>query len=132
VLGPWVNGRKLNALTGVIIWVLVLLSVILTASVLFPNITGAQIMEVLVGGAALGVGVGAFLLVQSHRRRDVVTVNDALAEVPNRGTWRMPPLQRLERPTMSLQRKVGLFTLRTYLAIAFILVIVKIVEVAMK
>ncbi len=132
VLGPWVNGRKLNALTGVIIWVLVLLSVILTASVLFPNITGAQIIEVLLGGAALGVGVGVFLLVQSHRRRGVVTVNDALAEVPNRGTWRMPPLQRLERPTMSLQRKVGLLTLRAYLAVAFILVIVKIVEVAMK
>jgi hypothetical protein len=76
--------------------------------------------------------MGAFLLIQVHRRRDEVTVNDALAEVPNRATWRMPALQRLERPAMSTQRKVGLFTLRAYLAIAFILVIVKIVEVALK
>jgi Mn2+/Fe2+ NRAMP family transporter len=132
VLGPWVNGRKLNVLTATIVWVLVLLSVILTASVLFPNITGGQIIAVLVGGAVLGVCVGVFLLVRAHRRRDVVTVNDALAEVPNRATWRMPPLQRLERPAMSMQRKVGLFTLRAYLAIAFILVIVKIVALAVK
>jgi Mn2+/Fe2+ NRAMP family transporter len=132
VLGPWVNGRKLNMLTATIVWVLVLLSVILTASVLFPNITGAQIIDVLMGGMVLGIGVGIFLLIQARRRRDVVTVNDVLAEVPDRATWRMPPLQRLERPAMSMQRKVGLFTLRAYLAVAFILVIVKIVEVAVK
>jgi Mn2+/Fe2+ NRAMP family transporter len=132
VLGPWVNGRKLNMLTATIVWVLVLLSVILTASVLFPNITGAQIIDVLMGGMVLGIGVGIFLLIQARRRRDVVTVNDVLAEVPDRATWRIPPLQRLERPTMSMQRKVGLFTLRAYLAVAFILVIVKIVEVAVK
>jgi NRAMP (natural resistance-associated macrophage protein)-like metal ion transporter len=132
VLGPWVNGRKLNMLTATIVWVLVLLSVILTASVLFPNITGAQIIDVLMGGTVLGIGVGIFLLIQARRRRDVVTVDDVLAEVPDRATWRMPPLQRLERPTMSMQRKVGLFTLRAYLAVAFILVIVKIVEVAVK
>ena len=132
VLGPWVNGRKLNMLTGTIVWVLVLLSVVLTASVLFPNITGAQIIDVLVVGMTIGVCVGLLLLIQAHRRRDVITVNDALAEDPNRGSWRMPALQLLERPTMSTQRKVGLFTLRAYLAIAFVLVIVKIVEVAVK
>ena len=37
VLGPWVNGKKLNVFTGVIVGVLVLLSVVLTASVLFPE-----------------------------------------------------------------------------------------------
>jgi Mn2+/Fe2+ NRAMP family transporter len=130
VLGPWVNGRKLNALTGVIVWVLVLLSVILTASVLFPNITGAQIVDILIGGALVGAAVGVLLLAQAWRSRDVVTVTDALAETSGRETWRMPAFQRLERPTMSTQRKLGLLTLRCYLAIAFALVIVKIVEVA--
>ena len=37
VLGPWVNGRWLNLFTGAVIAVLVMLSVILTASVLFPD-----------------------------------------------------------------------------------------------
>jgi Mn2+/Fe2+ NRAMP family transporter len=36
VLAPWVNSKKLNVFTGAVIWVLVVLSVILTASVLFP------------------------------------------------------------------------------------------------
>jgi Mn2+/Fe2+ NRAMP family transporter len=132
VLGPWVNGRKLNVLTATIVWVLVLLSVILTASVLFPEISGAQIVDVLVGGMALGLCIGVFLLVQAWRRRDVVTVDDALAEVPDRSTWRMPALHVLERPSMSIQRKVGLLTLRAYLAVAFVLVIVKVVDVAVK
>ena len=39
VLGPWVNGRGLNVFTGAVIAVLVMLSVILTASVLFPDAT---------------------------------------------------------------------------------------------
>jgi hypothetical protein len=132
VLGPWTNGKKLNALTGAIIWVLVILSIILTASVLFPGITGPQIVTVLAAGVLIGLALGAFLLVQARRRRDRITVDDALAETPNRDTWRMPPLALLERPRMSLQRKIGLLTLRGYLVLAFTLVVVKIVEVAVR
>jgi hypothetical protein len=44
----------------------------------------------------------------------------------------MPALSRLERPVMSRQRKVGLLALRGYLLVAFALVIVKIVEVAVR
>ncbi len=130
VLGPWVNGRKLNILTGSIIWILVLLSIVLTASVLFPDISGAQIVDLLVGGSLLGLLVGLYLLIAAHRRRDRLTVIDALAETTRRETWRMPALARLERPAMSVQRKVGLLTLRGYLVVAFALVIVKIVQVA--
>jgi Mn2+/Fe2+ NRAMP family transporter len=132
VLGPWTNGKKLNALTGVIIWVLVLLSIVLTASVLFPAITGSQIVMVLGVGVVIGVVLGTFLLVQGRRRGERVTVDDALAETRNRETWRMPPLALLARPRMSLQRKLGLLTLRGYLTVAFTLVIVKIVEVALR
>jgi NRAMP (natural resistance-associated macrophage protein)-like metal ion transporter len=132
VLGPWVNGKKLNAFTAVIIWVLVLLSVILTASVLFPAISGGQIVAVLLGGMVVGLGLGIFLLLQSHRNRDRTTVDDALAETSRRQTWRMPPLSLLERPVMSQQRKLGLLTLRCYLLIAFALVILKVVEVAVR
>ena len=124
------NGRKLNVFTGAIVGILVLLSVILTASVLFPNITGGQIEGVLLGGVGVGLGVALYLVIQARRNRDQVTVDDVLAETANRETWRMPPLARLERPVMSRQRKMGLITLRGYLLIAFALVIVKIVEVA--
>jgi hypothetical protein len=130
VLGPWVNGKKLNAFTGTIVGILVLLSVVLTVSVLFPNITGSQIEGILLAGIGVGLGVALFLVIQGRRSRNRVTVDDVLADTTRRDTWRMPNLSRLERPVMSRQRKVGLITLRGYLLIAFVLVIVKIVEVA--
>jgi len=130
VLGPWVNGRKLNAVTGAIIWILLLLSVILTASVLFPDISGAQIAAVLLGGTAAGVGLGLGILLRGRRERSRITVRDALAETAHRETWRMPALSLLERPVMSRQRMLGLLLLRGYLVVAFVLVIVKVVEVA--
>jgi Mn2+/Fe2+ NRAMP family transporter len=42
VLGPWVNSRSLNLFTGAVIVVLVILSMILTLSVLFPGINEAR------------------------------------------------------------------------------------------
>ncbi|MBW8077431.1 MAG: manganese transporter [Gallionella sp.] len=132
VLGPWVNGKWLNALSAAIVWILVLLSVILTASVLFPNITSTQIVAILAVGSMVGFLVGGILIAQRHRRREIVTVDDVLAEVSNRDTWRMAPLQTLTRPVMSSQRKIGMMTLRGYLGVAFVMVVVKIVEVAVK
>ena len=128
VLGPWVNGRKLNLLTSAVVWVLVLLSVILTASVLFPGITGTQIEVVLGGGSAFGLLLGAFLLIQARRTARHTMTSPVVWE--DRRLWRMPALHLLAKPVMSTQRKIGLMTLRGYLIVAFALVVVKIVQVA--
>jgi hypothetical protein len=53
-------------------------------------------------------------------------------EWQKKDTWRMPALNRLTKPVMSTQRKAGLMVLRGYLIIAFTLVVVKVVEVAVK
>jgi Mn2+/Fe2+ NRAMP family transporter len=130
VLGPWVNSRRLNAFTASVVWVLVLLSVVLTASVLFPDISSGAIVGVLVGGVVVGLLVAAVMAVLGHRAKaGVVRVP---VEWHDRNTWRMPPLNRLARPPISLQRKIGLVTLRGYLLVAFSLVVVKIVEVAVR
>jgi hypothetical protein len=130
VLGPWVNGRKLNALASLIVWVLVLLSLVLTSSVLFPHITGQQIVLVLAVGSGIGLVCGLLMLARSHRQaRRTLTVP---AEWEDRMNWRMPPLHLVGKPVVSTQRKVGLVLLRGYLLVAFILVIVKVVEVALK
>ena len=146
VLGPWVNGTKTNIFTSVVVWVLVLLSVILTASVLFPDISGTAILGVLLGGALLGLALGAMLLAQSRRsRRRALAAHAATgplgdeidappaAEVSygERATWRMPALELLAKPVLSTQRKVGLLTLRAYLVLAVVLVIVKLVTVSL-
>jgi Mn2+/Fe2+ NRAMP family transporter len=130
VLGPWANSKKLNVFTSAVIWVLLLLSIILTASVLFPNITGTQIEGVLFGGLALGAVIGLCLGVQGRKARSQRTLVDVLAASGSRDTWRMPPLSRLVKPVMSTQRKIGLMTLRGYLIIAFGLVVFKVVNVA--
>jgi NRAMP (natural resistance-associated macrophage protein)-like metal ion transporter len=130
VLGPWVNGRGLNVFTSAVVWVLVLLSIILTASVLFPNITGTQIIGILLGGVLVGVAVG--LYIAFHARKLRAEESTVPVEWLERRTWRMPALDLLARPSISIQRKIGLLTLRAYLLIAFLLVVVKVVEVAVK
>jgi NRAMP (natural resistance-associated macrophage protein)-like metal ion transporter len=130
VLGPWVNSRKLNVVASVVVWVLVLLSLVLTSSVMFPNITGQQIVLLLTIGSGVGLVCGLFMLARSHRQaRRTLTVP---AEWEDRMKWRMPPLHLVGKPVISTQRKVGLVLLRGYLLVAFILVIVKVVEVAVK
>jgi hypothetical protein len=66
--GSWANTRLKNLFTGAVIAILVTLSVILTASVLFPSITGTQILAVLVVGSVAGVGVTLLLLARQARR----------------------------------------------------------------
>jgi NRAMP (natural resistance-associated macrophage protein)-like metal ion transporter len=128
VVGPWANGKAMNVLTSVIIWVLILLSVILTASVLFPNISGTEIEAVLVGGGAVGLVSGAVLLVRSARR-SAETPAPAFSATARRD-WRMAPLTLLEKPELSRGRKVGLIAMRVYLAVAFVLVVTKVILVA--
>jgi hypothetical protein len=43
----------------------------------------------------------------------------------------MPPLAELTRPVWSTTRKIGMFTLRAYLVIAVVLLVVKVIELAL-
>jgi Mn2+/Fe2+ NRAMP family transporter len=128
VLGPWVNGRWLNLFTSLVIAVLVMMSIVLTASVLYPSITAGTILWILATGTVLAVVVGLGLSV--HRRRHpaaaVVRVDKAL-----RASWRMPPLNLLALPELSASRRAGLTVLRTYLFIAMALVVVRVVQLAL-
>jgi len=125
VLGPWVNGRRTNLFTSGVIAVLITLSVVLTAAVLFPAITGRQIVEIVVVCVAASLLAGAWVLARARRAVGGVPVDRS-----GRENWRMPPLAVLSKPVLSTGRKVGLTALRAYLAIAMILVIVKIIQMA--
>ena len=127
VLGPWVNGRWQNLITGVIVAVLVMLSIILTADVMFPAITDGQILAILGGGTALG-GIGLVVTRLSvNGRKDEDTADPQAAD---RSTWRMPPLHRLPPPRLSLVTRAWLGVLRLYLAMATIMVVVRVVQIA--
>jgi Mn2+/Fe2+ NRAMP family transporter len=125
VLGPWANTFKVNLFTGAVIAVLVMLSVILTASVLFPHITGNQILSVLGGGSTLGVAVLIAMLLW-RRRRGAPPMAAPAAPPSESATWRMPPLSELPRPELTILNRAFLTVLRVYLFIAGGLVLVRI------
>jgi Mn2+/Fe2+ NRAMP family transporter len=193
VLGPWVNSPKTNAFTGAVIAVLITLSVVLTASVMFPGITASAIFAIMAGCAVVAVAGGGFALVHARRSAQTAALAEAaeltevagltetagisefagvresagpdgpmgtaeaagtavLAEAPlaesgleseagavtdaplvpvDKLSWRMPPLSELPTPVIKGARRIGLLGLRGYLAIAMIMVIVKIVETAL-
>ena len=78
-------------------------------------------------GASL-VGMGVVSLLQ-RRRRGPVAQRVALSR-KEKETWRMPPLAELTKPVWSTTRTIGMLTLRLYLVIAVILLVVKVIQLA--
>ena len=144
VLGPWVNTLRQNILAWTIVWSLVLLSLALTATTFFPGLSTTTIEAGLAGGAAVGIVGGAAVIIASRRSSDLRDAEatprklggglDTPAERrairrQDRTNWQTPNLAMIARPTMSPIRRAGLLTLRGYLVLAVVFVIIKIVEV---
>ncbi|WP_238009504.1 Nramp family divalent metal transporter [Dactylosporangium sp. AC04546] len=128
VLGPWVNTRATNLFTSAVIGVLVMLSIILTTSVLYPRITVTQMLAIVAAGALLALIGVVWLALARHRRP---TPAAAPVDRSQRASWRMPPLALLSRPRLSPGRRLGLAVLRGYLVIAVALVVVRVVQLAL-
>src|SRR5579871_1817215 len=132
VLGPWVNKPWLNVVAAVIVGLLVELSLILAVTVFFPDLDASLLAIVLSVALVIGLlAMGAFSLVRRHRNGANAEAAEALELAKlDPDTWRMPPLAELTRPVWSTTRKVGMFTLRAYLLVAVILMVVKVVQLA--
>lgn len=156
VLGPWVNTVRQNIIAWAIVWSLVLLSLALTATTFFPGVSAATIKAGLAVGAVVGIAGGAAGIVAGRwyaDRREAEAIAQALSggldpepvdrlddtapvsraerravRLQNRLNWQTPNLAGLERPAMSPIRRMGLFTLRAYLTVAVVLVVVKIAQ----
>jgi len=159
VLGPWVNGVRQNIVAWTIVWCLVLLSLALTATTFFPGLPTATIEVGLAAGAVIGIVGGAAAIAAGRRYSDrrvaeVIARDfgggldadevDEIDDIPlltraerravrrqDRANWQTPNLAALDRPVMSPIRRMGLLTLRGYLVVAVVLVIVKVVEAGM-
>ncbi|WP_460722637.1 Nramp family divalent metal transporter [Nocardia heshunensis] len=127
VLGPWVNKTWLNIVAGVIVAVLLLLSGILMATTLFPDLdvvrTSEYLVVALVVLAVVTVGVLRFL-----QRRSPAPAPAPTFDRSEKEHWRMPPLALLEPVTWSAGTKLGMLALRGYLVIGAILLVVKAVQ----
>jgi len=110
-----------------VIAALIMMSIVLTASVLYPEITGGQILWILGGGSVLFViGTGITLMIGGGE--------GVAADRPEYGlrrAWRMPPLDTLQPARMSLSKGVWMAVLRGYLVLAVGMVVVRIVQLAL-
>ncbi len=134
VLGPWMNGRWLNLFTGAVIWILLMLSIILTTATVFPGRSGHAIVAVLGGGTMAGAaGYALLVLLRKADRHHGKTVRPQAAGTgtpADRASWRMPPLNELPAPHLSPAKRIWMALLRAYLVGAVILVAVKVVQIA--
>ena len=122
VLGPWVNRPWLNGVASLILGTLLVLSLILVTTTLFPSIDVVLLLIIL--GAIL---VGGLALFAVYARGNVTT---APVDRAARETWRMPPVALLSRPPASRARQLALLALSSYLIVAVLMLLVKAVQLA--
>jgi NRAMP (natural resistance-associated macrophage protein)-like metal ion transporter len=133
VLGPWVNSRRLNLFTGAVVAVLVMLSVILTGSVLYPDISDTVILSILIGGSALGLATAlGVALAQRRRGMPGPGSTEPIFHAANvsKQNWRMPPLEQLPPARLSPASRIWMIVLRGYLVVAGGLVLFRIFQLA--
>jgi Mn2+/Fe2+ NRAMP family transporter len=123
VLGPWVNPRWLNVIASAVTATFLILSALLVTATLFPRlaVSWRTAALVLLPAAILGAALGARLCPEGP------------PSPPRRSrtgppAWTMPPIETLPPPPASRARLLGLVALRTYLLLAAVVVIVKIVQ----
>ena len=121
VLGPWVNRPWLNAVAFVIVSLLLVLSLVLMATTVFPHV------DVRTLSLGMGAALALTYLVGGIGYWRALRLRPPEPPVPRarRERWRMPPLNRLERPTWSRGRLAAMYALRGYLVLAVVLLAVK-------
>ena len=129
VLGPWVNSKFTNYVAGAIVAILVMLSIILTASVLFPGITDTHILGILGAGVVATVlsAIGVKVYEKSH---GIHRVTEVMHDKSMRSTWRMPPVSELAPAQISLLNRLWMIVLRAYLVVAAGMLIFKMFQLA--
>jgi len=135
VLGPWVNGKLTNIITTIVVASLVMLSVILTAAELLPNISDGQILGILLGGTVisvmLSIMVQLYVRFKGLKTSKPVLIHSQEQNEQNSIYWRMPPLTKLAPFKLGLLNRIWLGVLRLYLVLAGGLLIVKLVQMAL-
>ncbi len=127
VLGPWTNPSWLKALASLIVGTLILLSLILTITTLFPSVNVTDLAE---GGAILLVlGLATVGLASLRARRGRTGALESKSDVPKE-QWTMPPAVLLSRPRLSKVRHTAMLVLGSYMVVALVMLIVKTIQLS--
>jgi NRAMP (natural resistance-associated macrophage protein)-like metal ion transporter len=129
VLGPWANPPWLKAFASVVVGVLIVLSLMLTITTLFPSVDVTELATV--GAAVLVVVLSAagLLALRARRGASSVTVVESARAVP-KAQWTMPPSTLLSRPRWPPWKQAAMFVLGSYMVVALVLLVVKSVQLA--
>jgi Mn2+/Fe2+ NRAMP family transporter len=131
LLGPWANSFKLNVFTSLVVGILVLLSLILTAAVLFPNLSGGAIAWILGGGTALGALAVTAVAVRTRRGSVRPAIHSPTqVHLSAANDWRAPRLEAIGALRLTPMRRLSMLVLRGYLVVAVAMVIVRVVQTA--
>jgi hypothetical protein len=126
VLGPWVNTRFMNMFTAGVVAVLVMLSLILTASVVWPDMGEQAIIAFLIAGAVMAVAAAA----AGWTLGEKIDPREASTAMALRELWRMPPLDALAPPKTSRFNRLFMFVLGAYLVVVGGMVLARVVQLA--
>jgi Mn2+/Fe2+ NRAMP family transporter len=130
VLGPWMNPRWLNIVGGVIVGVLLVLSGTLVITTLFSNLSAIKTAIWLSIALAACAALGAAWLGLTRNRRPARPPHPRTTmSASERMSWRMPPLALLKPVQWSPVTKMAVLSLRAYLVISVLLLIVKAVQI---
>jgi Mn2+/Fe2+ NRAMP family transporter len=140
ILGPWTNSAAQNWVAGIIAWIVLTFSLAPLVTTFWPVITLKQSFYGLGVCTVLGVAA-AVLLVRfrsvgdeqpdpaSNRRPAGMDRGQWRAELRARRVgWRTPPIDTLQRPVLSMSRKIGLLALRGYIVFAIIIMVIKLIQ----
>jgi NRAMP (natural resistance-associated macrophage protein)-like metal ion transporter len=127
VLGPWTNRPWLNAVAFVIVSILLMMSLVLMTTTVFPTLD-VRLLSLVMGCVLVaGYVVAAVVYWRALTRRH----REPPMSRERRANWRMPPLNRLARPTWSRGRLLAMYALRIYLVLAVLLLLVKSIQIGL-
>ena len=143
LLGPWANSTAHNWVVGVIAWIVTTFSLAPLVTTFYPSLTLRQISSAFIACAAIGMASVAALLWYRSPRRPGPEPGPAENRRPpgmpraewrqvlreRRAAWVTPAIDTLERPTMSMGRRIGLVALRGYIIFAIVIMVIKLVQV---
>jgi Mn2+/Fe2+ NRAMP family transporter len=130
VLGPWMNRRWLNTVAVVIISVLLVLSGTLVVDTLFSHLNaGLTALSIAAGMLVVGAVAAGWFRITRNRRPPRTPHPATRMSRAERLNWRMPPLALLKPVQWSTGTKLGVLTLRAYLVVSVLLLIVKAVQI---
>ena len=120
VLGPWTNTRWMNAIATIVVGALIVLSITLMISTLFPSV---DVMKLLVDLSVVVGGILAIIVPWAFVHTGPAPTYDI-----KRADWRMPRLALVTPLPMSRGRKYLLRGVATYLCVAGVMLLWRMIQ----